>query len=302
MPSTKLLADVVSAWGACGEHLSTTDLRGRSSETPNSNTRKRGVNRALLERAIEGEVIPRLMLAHRLRADEQPADAFRAISPGMDDVSEFVRILLEHDSSVALGFAQTLLNGGVSIESLYLDLLAPAARLLGEMWKADLCDFADVSIGLSRLHQLTHEISPSGEADELPMMTDRKILLVPAFGEQHTFGIMVVEEFFRRAGWECCTAMPQTGSEIANLVKRDHFDVVGISLSSEHLFNCIAPMIQSVRKSTKNKSLTVAVGGGVFAEHPEYVSRVGADFAAVDGRQAVLQLRTIFDTDTARIR
>lgn len=36
-------------------------------------------------------------------------------------------------------------------------------------------------------------------------MTDRNILLVPVDGKQHTLGIMVAEEFLRRAGRECRT-------------------------------------------------------------------------------------------------
>ena len=62
-------------------------------------------------------------------------------------------------------YVEALRAQGVSLESLYLDLLAGAARRLGEWWASDLCDFADVTVGVGRLQQILRELSPEFRAE-----------------------------------------------------------------------------------------------------------------------------------------
>lgn len=135
-----------------------------------------------------------------------------------EDVAECCRLVLEHDIAVSQQFISVLMSRGVPPEALYLELLAPTARLLGEMRKADMCDFTDVTVGLSRLQQLLHAISPQFENEVTDRFCDRRILLMPVPCEQHTFGIMPIEEFFRREGWDCCSGMPKTQRDIVRRV------------------------------------------------------------------------------------
>ena len=52
-----------------------------------------------------------------------------------------------------------LLDDGIPLEALLLDLFAPVARRLGTMWEADQIDFVDVTIGTSRLQQILHHFT-----------------------------------------------------------------------------------------------------------------------------------------------
>jgi len=52
-------------------------------------------------------------------------------------------------------------------------------------------------------------------------------------GEQHTFGVRIVEQFLRKAGWEVSIGLASTPLEIAALVASEWFDVVGLTLSSD---------------------------------------------------------------------
>ena len=94
------------------------------------------------------------MLAHRTPQEcELPAD-YAAIKVTPDDVADFARLILTRSEAQALDCIESMRIKGAPIESIYLDLLAPAARYLGEMWEEDLCDFTDVTIGLGRLQVL----------------------------------------------------------------------------------------------------------------------------------------------------
>jgi methanogenic corrinoid protein MtbC1 len=71
-------------------------------------------------------------------------------------------------------------------------------------------------------------------------------------------------------------------------VQAHDFDLFGMSASSDERLDQIAPMIMSVRKASRNRDITVMVGGRLFVERPELVAKVGADAMAADARQAVL--------------
>jgi hypothetical protein len=59
------------------------------------------------------------------------------------------------------------------------------------------------------------------------------VLLTIIPGEQHSFGLSMVAEFFRRAGWNLCTGPFSSHQELASLVQNHWFDIVGFSVSSD---------------------------------------------------------------------
>lgn len=248
-----------------------------------------------LERTIEGEIIPRLMLVHKqVKTDVEPRDsATEELSAEV--VIEFTRLILTHDIDVAYAYFDALHAGGRSLESLFLELLGPTARYLGELWKQDACDFMDVTLGLSRLQQLMRRYSPSFENETSSDGPDRRGLLAPAPGEQHTFGVFMVEEFFRRAGWDIWTAPAQTQDELVGMVDSEWYALVGLSVSRDDLLDELMLGIRAIRKASRNQGISVMVGGRVFIERPELVAEVGADATAVNGREAVEQAESLVE-------
>jgi methanogenic corrinoid protein MtbC1 len=250
-----------------------------------------GLDRSMskLVRTIEGEIIPRLMLAHRTGNPETAPPPANAPGASGDDVAALARLVLKQDISGALAYVETLRKRGVPLDALYLDLLAPAARYLGELWEADLCDFTEVTFGLWRLQQLIRELSPAFQHEAEFREQDRRALLLPAPGEQHSFGLFMVAEFMRRAGWDVWAGPAVSMDELTTIVKSEPFAMVGLSVSCEQRLDGLASSIHAVRRASKNRGVHVMVGGQVFKERPELVALVGADATALDGRQACLQ-------------
>lgn len=289
MPGSRQLIEAFGEWQSC-------DGTPGGEAAANSAPAVQEFNRAMLGRTIESEVIPRLMMAHRTSdVREQPASLLHV---NREDIAELARIVIEHETSVASAYVEALRNQGVPIDAIFMELLAPTARLLGEMWKADQCCFTDVTIGMARLQQIVHELSPEFERENAQAFDGRRIMLLAMPGEQHTLGIMLVEEYFRRFGWECSSIAPKDLRDISRLVRAQHFDVVGLSAGSASVLASVPAAIQAIRKSSVNKAVVVLVGGNVFLENPELASRVGADGMAEDGRHAILQLRSML---TAKI-
>jgi MerR family transcriptional regulator, light-induced transcriptional regulator len=189
---------------------------------------------------------------------------------------------------------------GMSLESLYLHLFAPTARRLGEMWENDECGFTEVTIGLCRLHVVLREFSLGHENEGMLLETERSVMLMPVPGDQHTFGITMVSEFFRHAGWSVRDESGMSSDELNDTLRNEWFDVVGLSLSSEVWLDGLGAVIHSVRKTSRNRDVGVMVGGSIFVKRPELAILVGADATACDGRQAVLQANRLLTLVAAR--
>jgi methanogenic corrinoid protein MtbC1 len=121
-----------------------------------------------------------------------------------------------------------------------------------------------------------------------PPAGGRRALLMPAPGEQHTFGLSMVAEFFARAGWEVVGVMDPMSASLQDRVTNEWFDLVGISAGSTTRLDTLIACIAAVRRFSHNRAVAVMVGGPLFTLHPELIEQVGADGAAIDGRQATI--------------
>jgi methanogenic corrinoid protein MtbC1 len=262
---------------------------------------------------VEAEIVPRLALARRSTTGPPPG-----LSPGLgelrpgalaevplivgqtadptagqvqqpDDVLELANLLVNDRFQIASSFVEGLRSSGVPLETLYLDLLAPAARHLGDLWTNDTLHFADVTIGLCHLQQVLHDFSPAFLNEASTRDDGRRALLMSVPGGQHTFGVSMVAEFFRRARWDVSTGAPVSRDELIRTVRSQWFAVVGLSVSCEVQLDALVSTIRLIRRASRNQAVGILVGGPVFVEHPEMVTLVGADATAVDGRQAPVQ-------------
>lgn len=248
---------------------------------------------AVLARTLETDIIPRLLLAHRSVAPAAYIDSAVAADPTADDVSAMTGLAMQADLPGALSYLEGLRARGIPLERLYLELLAPVARQLGVMWEEDTCDFTAVTVGLSCLHQVVREYSPAFVVRTQRAEPDRRVLLAPSPGEQHSFGILVVEQFFRGAGWDVWSGSGVERAEIIDAAQQIWFGVAGFSLACEDHIGDLAVLIRDVRRASRNAGIGILVGGPLFMENPDLVAMVGADATAADGRQATLQAETM---------
>jgi len=259
--------------------------RGRSASAATP-FKAAGNRMAQLALTIEREIIPRLMLVHRAVETEAPASARSSPALAASEVHAFAKLALAQDEGLASAYVEQLVARGLSVERVYLDLLGPAAQYLGLLWEQDLCDFTDVTVGLGRLQRVMRELSPAfGKSVEYPA-NGRRVLLLPSPGEQHTFGLVMVGEFFRRSGWDVSGGAWESAADAPGLVASEWFDVVGLSLGAEIHLEALQQCITAIREASRNRDVAIMVGGPIFGARPECVAQVGADAMASDGRQA----------------
>ncbi len=236
---------------------------------------------ASLDRLIESEIIPRLIVARA------PVSADETVPVTAAEVEDFAPLALQVEADELIEHAERLLARGVTVDALLVDLLAPAARVLGEYWKADRCDFIDVTMALWRLQEVVHEITSRGPGTRPPSGTAHRALFAAMPGDQHGFGAMVVEEMFARAGWITDRLGDASLSELYDRVGTEWFDMIGLTVSCDAHTGALPAAITAIRTVSRNPRLIVMVGGRVFAEDRSRADAVGADGTAGDARAAV---------------
>lgn len=239
---------------------------------------------------LEKEVLPRLLQAHahsEAGPDKRPTITDNDVPHTV--VQQLVQMALTNDTADMLAYVQAIHAQGVALETVYLHVLTPVARTLGEMWERDECTFTDVTVGLWRIKQVMHELSPTFQSVAQEQSHGREVMLVPTPGSAHNLGLFMLSEFFRRSGWRVSGELLSQPSDMLHAVQKDWIDLVGLSVGISDHVAPLADLIKALRGASRNPALQVMVGGPLMLAHPEYVSSLGADFMAVDAPTAVNQ-------------
>ncbi|MFE1598877.1 cobalamin B12-binding domain-containing protein [Methylobacterium sp. ID0610] len=247
-----------------------------------------------LAKVVEAEIIPRLMLAHRAGP---PPRRLPTRHPRAEDIARLSDLMLALGDGDSMAEIRGLLDGGLSLESLLIEVLAPTARHIGRLWEEDECDFVQVTVAMARLRRIVHDLEMLC-LDARPVdPASRRILLMPAPGETHTFGLTLAAHFLSEAGWDVVTSLDGPLSEALGRLRAEWFDVVGLSLSCNVYLDGLVEAVPVMRRASRNRDLGILVGGPAFLDRPDRVRCVGADAAVMDARatpdiaQSLLDLR-----------
>ncbi|WP_086608766.1 cobalamin B12-binding domain-containing protein [Erythrobacter donghaensis] len=234
---------------------------------------------------IENEIIPRLLMAHSGTEQRTKSRLLRSITP--EDASRFAMLPLQLEAANLLEEVDGFIAKGASVESICLDLLAPAARKLGEMWESDECDFLDVTMGLWRLQEVMREVAARSPVEHGGLATPRSALFSPMPGDHHNFGTLMIEEVFARGGWRSEALVKPERRELLDRLARQPFDLLGLTLARDCPSSALANLIKAVRNVSANPHITVLVGGRMINENPGIAVEVGADGTGADALAAL---------------
>lgn len=254
------------------------------------------VRQGKLAQLISSKVIPQLLRLHQdVVPDAPPVEHLvKALAPGSADVMGLADIILGSDLEAAVSYVTVLRERGLSMDSLFIELLEPTARHLGEMWDHDQCDFVDVTLGVARLQKLLAAFNNSHTEPALD--SRRAVLMAMTPGDQHYFGVTMVERFLLASGWKVQTETAATAEEIASAAKGRWFAVAGLTAGSTEMMDSLAATIALIRQQSANPRIGIMVGGPLFTANPELVNEVGADATAPNAPAAVLIAQKLFDT------
>jgi methanogenic corrinoid protein MtbC1 len=217
-----------------------------------------------------------------------------------DEASRFALLPLRLEAASLLEEVDAFIAKGASVETICLDLLAPAARKLGEMWERDDCDFLDVTMGLWRLQEVMREVAARSPVEMGGMVLPYSALFSPMPGDHHNFGTLMIEEVFARGGWCSEALVKPERRELLDRLARQPFDLLGLTLARDCPSAALKNLIKAVRNVSANPRIVVLVGGRMINENPRMATEVGADGTGADALAALELANSLVRTVAAR--
>jgi len=147
-----------------GSDLADMPLQAAAADGP----REQGRPVALL-RAIECELVPRLMMLER--TSDRDSQALH-MAPLRRDVTQLTALLLADGAAASTQFIEALHQRGVPLERIFLDLLAPTARRIVDLWEHRHCDDDELRVSLNALHGILLELKGIGQAERFVQRAD----------------------------------------------------------------------------------------------------------------------------------
>jgi methanogenic corrinoid protein MtbC1 len=221
------------------------------------------------------------------QAEGSPYSCHPTVGPAVSAVQ--VQELAEacwHPQGHPLQMLQSWALGGVDWEDIYLEGVVPAAQLLGAWWQSDRLDFCAVSIASTRLQQTLVDLSPTFLGQATQANNGLSVLLLSSTGSQHSMGVFMLSEFFRKSGWRVARMQFQGSSSARRCVHSDWFDVLGLSVSTPRCLDKLGGLIRDVRAASGNPDLKIMVGGAMATPNRNLLLSLGADFIGGDARES----------------
>ena len=246
---------------------------------------------------IESDIIPRLLSSQSIELSTfRELDSERAL-PLKHEIEEFVLLCIDDDPDAAQIFVDRMMHEGLSKENVFLELITPAARLMGAQWESDLIDFYKVTHGLARLHTVTHNIGFSYQNGPMSKGDIKRIMIASAPGSEHLLGPTIVSEFFRKDGWQVVMEISPTVKELVQAVSNEWFDAVGLSISIQAQLNDLSVLIAQIKKLSRNPNVVILLGGPIFTIQSFKASDFGAEAICTDAKDAVEMTSSLIKND-----
>jgi methanogenic corrinoid protein MtbC1 len=247
-----------------------------------------------LNKTIESEIIPRLLMGHKIEAANQEIDGqANDIKVKQAEIVDFCQKLLDGPIEECFTFIDTMQRSGHSLVSLYIDLIPASTRRLQQLWENDENSFTEVTMALGRAQNLIHQLSPIFMSQGNFTEFQGNALLINAPGSQHTLGILILGEFFKLNGWNTTVEIDISSAELKKRLDLQAFDLLAISISCEDQWDTMETLLNEVKKVSKNKGILTMVGGPLFDYKPELVNACSADACSLTAEDAIKKVGDI---------
>ncbi len=197
--------------------------------------------------------------------------------------AEFLRLLLSGNHRAAGEQALGLVEEGMDIRRLYIDVFQASQRELGRLWldgrigvaQEHFCTAATQAI-MSRLYPRIFSVPRVG----------RRLVAAAVGDELHEIGVRMVADFFELEGWDSVFLGANTPAKaIAATIEKEDAELLCLSATMLVHIPRLTETIATVRSSCP--PVRIMVGGYPFNLFPDLWKKVGADAFARDAQEAV---------------
>lgn len=216
-------------------------------------------------------------------------------TPAAQELEEFCFALISDDDQAATRMINSLRADGVRPEEIYLKQLANAARMLGELWDNDRVTFSQVTIGSGRMFAIMRSMRHLFEPVFAPQ--DKTAIFASVPGENHTLGVRMAADIFRKEGWEIALKVGMDHDQLVAEIAQAPAGIVGLSISGRHSIEALSRLVVALHISCPHAMIVVS-GQNINDVRP-VLSLMGLDDVASTLDEARDQFGTLWTTNMA---
>jgi len=204
--------------------------------------------------------------------------------------------LVAGDGSGAWGVVEASLASGATLDTVYMEMVAPAMRSIGARW-------ASGELDVSAEHRASR--IAFGLVDRLaPRFAHRgrsrgAVILGTPVGESHSLPVALVADLLRSEGWDVADlgADLPTESFVHAAVHTDDLIAVGVSVMIAAHLEAAATLLAALRAALP-EGVYLSVGGLAITD-AAHARSLGADGCAASAREFADQLRELRSSPAA---
>jgi len=190
--------------------------------------------------------------------------------------------LVAGDGRGAVGVVEGALAAGAGLDDLYLGVVAPAMRHIGERWATGELDVADEHRATGVAHDVLGRVA---DRFARPGRTRGNVVLGAAPGERHVLPVTMVAHLLRADGWEVDDLGADVPASSFGVAARSvgRLVAVGISVTGVPNLDGARAAVAAVREAVG--PVPVLLGGAAVVD-AAHAAALGGDHWAADGRAA----------------
>ena len=252
---------------------------------------------ALVRKVLPQDAVEQLAqeVVRRLKF-RMPRGAQSADFPDEQQIKRLGAAILSNDPHAGDRIIMAARQEGASPEVIYLGYVAGAARRLGKLWEEDRVTFAEVTLGSARLYRIIRGLRHVLDAAALGEGEGRHVLFALVPGDDHTLGIEMATDLFRRDGWDVEMSVGEDSEQIIARTEGVRFKSVVLVGHSESTLPKLISLVLSMRITQPMAHVVVA--GNIVSIRDDVGELVGADDVIADIDTAIDRLREIIASST----
>ena len=281
-----------------GENTSSTDrVQHMSLEFRNYEQTSAKINRLSMKLPedvvinLAREVIRRVAARDALVASVETA-------PSQAELRTLWTALLSPDDAAAARMVLNLRTDGTAVEVIHLKYLAGAARLLGEQWEQNEIGFAEVTLGTGRMFAIMRGMRHLFEPAY--MLDNKSAVFASVPGEDHTMGVRMAADLFRKEGWEISLKVGLDHDALVAEIEEQPTAIVGLSIGGEHSMEPLSKLIVALHICCP-QALILICGQDVEKARP-MLELFGVDGIAETVEEAKDQMERLWELKMGRPR
>ena len=238
-----------------------------------------------IEKDKQPRILELLEIAKKAVQDESqnPSSSIQQSPRYEAEIHQYLDSLFQKNSRKTMFIIQDFYRKGISLNDLYVEILAESMRRIGEMWHT-------AQITVDTEHYCT-SVTQMAMAQLYPVIfsaerRNKTVICACPGTELHEMGARMVADLFENDGWDSIflgAAVP--ADYIMESIRENSPDLITLSVSMpQHLIDC-QELVERIH--TEFPKLRIAVGGNAFRSTHEIWKQWPIDIYTEDARELV---------------